>query len=157
MKQYKRPESVLVVVYTRTDKVLLLRRNDRPDFWQSVTGSMRWEEDDPAVTARRELAEETGLTDTAALRNWERTYRFEIMAPWTRRFAPGTRANVEHMFSLELADAATVTLNPAEHAEYTWLSFDQAVRRVSSWTNREAIELVQRALIGRAGTMRPSP
>ena len=145
MKEYKRPESVLVVVYTRTDKVLLLRRRDRPDFWQSVTGSMRWDEDDPAVTARRELAEETGLTDTAALRDWQRTYRFEIMAPWTRRFAPGTRENVEHMFSIELADEVAVVLNPAEHAEYVWLCFDQAVQRVSSWTNREAIELVLRS------------
>ena len=145
MKEYKRPESVLVVVYTRTDKVLLLRRRDRPDFWQSVTGSMHWDEDDPAVTARRELAEETGLTDTAALRDWQRTYRFEIMAPWTRRFAPGTRENVEHMFSLELADEVAVVLNPAEHAEYVWLYFDQAVQRVSSWTNREAIERVLRS------------
>ena len=144
MKEYKRPESVLVVVYTRTDKVLLLRRNDRPDFWQSVTGSMRWDENDPAVTARRELAEETGLTDTATLHDWERTYRFEIMAPWTRRFAPGTRENIEHMFSLELPTEVAVALNPTEHAEYAWLSFDQALQRVSSWTNREAIELVER-------------
>lgn len=144
MKEYKRPESVLVVVYTRTGKVLLLRRSDRPDFWQSVTGSMHWEEDDPAVTARRELAEETALTDTGTLRDWERTYRFEIVAPWTRRFAPGTRENVEHMFSLELPAEIPIALNPAEHAEYAWLSFDQAVQRVSSWTNREAIELVER-------------
>jgi dATP pyrophosphohydrolase len=145
MKEYKRPESVLVVVYTRTNKVLLLRRNDRPDFWQSVTGSMRWNEDDPAVTARRELAEETGLTDTVTLHDWEKTYRFEIVAPWTRRFAPGTRENIEHMFSLELPAEVPVALNPAEHAEYAGLAFDQAVQRVSSWTNREAIELVERA------------
>lgn len=154
VKQYKRPESVLVVVYTRAGKVLLLRRKDRPAFWQSVTGSMNWDEHDRAVTARRELAEETGLVDTTALRDWHRTYRFSIPPPWSERFAPGTRENVEHMFSLELGDETAVTLNPQEHVEFAWLSFDEALKRVSSWTNREAIELVQQAQAERSGKTR---
>jgi len=154
VKQYKRPESVLVVVYTRAGKVLLLRRTDRPSFWQSVTGSMNWDEHDRAVTARRELEEETGLADTTGLQDWHRSYRFEIPPPWSARFAPGTRENVEHMFSLELSREPVVTLNPQEHVEFAWLSFDEALQRVSSWTNREAIELVrqlQRAHQGDAG------
>ncbi|MFQ5993845.1 MAG: dihydroneopterin triphosphate diphosphatase [Acidiferrobacterales bacterium] len=143
MQQYKRPESVLVVVYTRTGNVLLLHRKDRPDFWQSVTGSMEWEENDPSATARRELKEETGLTDTAKLRNWGQTYRFEIPPPWQRRFAPGTRENVEHLFSIELLREPAITLNPTEHDDYVWLSFAEARKRVTSWTNRDAIGLVQ--------------
>lgn len=143
-----------MVVYTRAGKVLLLRRKDRPDFWQSVTGSMNWDEHDRAVTARRELAEETGLVDTAALRDWQRTYRFSIPPPWSERFAPGTRENVEHMFSLELGDEVAVTVNPQEHVEFAWLPFDEALKRVSSWTNREAIELVQQAQAKRSGETR---
>lgn len=145
MTRYKRPESVLVVVYTRTGKVLLLRRADRPGFWQSVTGSMQWEEHDPERTAHRELAEETGLHAREGLRNWDRTFRFEIAEPWKRRFAPGTRENIEHMFSLELAQEADVSLNPEEHLEFAWLPFDEALRRVSSWSNRDAIALVRDA------------
>ena len=57
---YKRPESVLVVVYTATGKVLLLRVQP-PYFWQSVTGSLRWGEREPRAAAARELREETGL------------------------------------------------------------------------------------------------
>ena len=57
---YKHPVSVLVLVHTADLQVLLLERADRPGFWQSVTGSQ-----DPgetlAETARRELAEETGI------------------------------------------------------------------------------------------------
>ncbi len=145
MTCHKRPESVLVVVYTRTGKVLLLRRADRPGFWQSVTGSMTWEERDPRLTARRELTEETGLRVDEALKDWGRTFRFEIAEPWLPRFAPGTRENVEHMFSLELAAELEVELNPAEHVEQVWLGFEEALRRVSSWTNREAIALVRDA------------
>lgn len=38
---YKRPESVLVVIYARqSGRVLMLQRRDDPDFWQSVTGSL---------------------------------------------------------------------------------------------------------------------
>ena len=39
MRPFKIPESVLVVMYTPALDVLLIRRADAPDFWQSVTGS----------------------------------------------------------------------------------------------------------------------
>ncbi len=38
-KVYKRPVSVLVVIFAQdTKRVLMLQRRDDPDFWQSVTG-----------------------------------------------------------------------------------------------------------------------
>ena len=40
-KVYKRPVSILVVIYAQdTKRVLMLQRRDDPDFWQSVTGSV---------------------------------------------------------------------------------------------------------------------
>ena len=39
---WKRPVSVLVIVYSQDGKVLLLRRKQPDDFWQSVTGSLEW-------------------------------------------------------------------------------------------------------------------
>lgn len=145
MKGFKRPESVLVVVYTATGKVLLMRRKDKPGFWQSVTGSMRWDEHSPEITAQRELKEETGLSGANGLHDWGKTYRFNIPPHWAQRYAPGTRENVEHFFSLELPDEAAITLNPDEHVEFAWFPFDEALVRVTSWTNREAIQLVQEA------------
>ena len=55
---HKRPESVLVVVYSADSQVLMLRRHEPPTFWQSVTGSLEWGEQ-PEQAARRELVEET--------------------------------------------------------------------------------------------------
>lgn len=137
--EHKRPESVLVVVYTRVSTVLLLRRVDRPDFWQSVTGSLKWDEI-PMQAAVRELREETGLDGHGRLRDWGESFCFEILPGWSRRFAPGITHNVEHVFSLELMDETAVTLNPSEHDEYRWMTTHDAARKVSSWTNRAAIE-----------------
>ena len=138
-KKFKRPESVLVVAYTRTGKVLLLKRADDPDFWQSVTGSLLWEESEPRQAAARELQEETGLRATEGLRDLQLTHRYPILPKWRPRYAPEARENTEHAFALELPAEILITVNPAEHAGYGWFTFDEAMGKVASWTNREVI------------------
>lgn len=133
----KRPESVLVVVHTHAGEVLLLKRADRPDFWQSVTGSLQPGET-PLDAARRELAEETGLA-ADGLVDCQRRRRFFIPPDWRGRFAPGVTHNLEHEFRLELPEAAAVRPNPDEHTEARWLGRDDALARAASWTNRAAI------------------
>src|SRR3989344_7570765 len=98
-RKFKRPESVLVVVYTRTGKVLLLKRADDPDFWQSVTGSLLWEETEPRQAAARELREETGFRATEGLRDLQLTHRYPILPKWRQRYAPEVRENTEHVFA----------------------------------------------------------
>jgi len=41
---FRRPESVLIVIYTEGGEFLLLERRRPPGFWQSVTGSLEWGE-----------------------------------------------------------------------------------------------------------------
>lgn len=135
----KRPESVLVVIYTAMDEVLVLRRRQPADFWQSVTGSLRWEESDPLAAARRELREETGLGDGVEVVACDRVNRFPILPPWRHRYAPDVVENVEYVFRVCLPERRSVALNPAEHSEYAWLPRAVAAARVTSYTNREAI------------------
>ena len=142
---FKRPESVLVVVYTRSGKVLLLKRVDHANFWQSITGSLEWGEVDIAAAARRELREETGI-DAPALQNWGIARQYDIFPEFRHRYAPDVTHNTEHMFSLELAREAPVRLNPLEHSEYRWLDFPGAEALCLSWTNREAIAMIARAV-----------
>jgi dihydroneopterin triphosphate diphosphatase len=137
--RYKRPESVLVVVYTAAGEVLVLRRRQPPGFWQSVTGSLHWEETDPLEAARRELREETGLGDTVEVIACGATNRFPILPPWRRRYAPEVTENLEQVFRVCLPERHPIILNPAEHGEYEWLPRAVAAARVASWTNRDAI------------------
>jgi dATP pyrophosphohydrolase len=138
-RPYKRPESVLVVVYTIAGEVLALLRRQPPDFWQSVTGSLRWEEIDPLDAARRELREETGLDDAVAVIGCGTINRFPISPPWRHRYAPDATENIEHVFRVPLPGRRPIVLNPAEHGEYEWLPRAVAAARVASWTNRDAI------------------
>ncbi|MFZ9440694.1 MAG: NUDIX domain-containing protein, partial [Hylemonella sp.] len=60
-KHFKIPQSVLVLIHTPAMDVLLIRRADTEDFWQSVTGAKDRPEEDFVDTAVREVMEETGI------------------------------------------------------------------------------------------------
>jgi len=136
-QEWKRPESVLVVIYTRDLQVLLLERRQPAGFWQSVTGSLEWGEN-PQAAAMRELAEETGIQ--AEPRDCHMQQRFPILPQWRQRYAPEASTNLEHVFALMLPSSCEIRLNPAEHSRYQWLDKHTAMERCFSWTNREAIE-----------------
>lgn len=145
----KRPESVLVVVYTSDAEVLLLQRKDHPDFWQSVTGSL---EDNEATieTAWRELKEETalcaddGIMSDCHLANW-----FEIYPQWRHRYAQDVTKNKEHVFCFEIPKKIPITLSH-EHLAYRWLPKDEAFSMASSPSNQEAIRTFVRREHGRS-------
>lgn len=136
---HKQPVSVLVVIHTAALDVLLLERSAHPGFWQSVTGSREGSET-LIDTARREVLEETGIaTANGLLVDWQMTNTFEIFTEWRHRYAPGVSQNVEHVFSLELADRPTILTAPDEHRDWQWLPWREAAERCFSWSNRDAI------------------
>ncbi len=141
----KRPESVLVVVYSHAGQVLMMRRADHPLFWQSITGSLEWSDADLAATAHREVREETGLAPETGWRDWHWSNEYVILPQWRHRYAPDVDRNREHVFSLELDSEVPVVLNPAEHHEYRWVDFARARALATSWTNQLAIERIGRA------------
>ena len=135
MHSFRRPESVLIVIYTAGGEFLLLERRRPPGFWQSVTGSLEWGERADAA-ARRELIEETGITQ-GHLRNLQWTQVYEILPSFGKKYAAGVTRNLEHAFALKLLRRVPVVLS--EHVQYRWLSADEAIATASSSTDRAVI------------------
>jgi dATP pyrophosphohydrolase len=138
---YRRPESVLIVIHTDGGEYLLLQRRRPAGFWQSVTGSLEWDEFADNA-ARREVAEETGITQ-GVLVNLQWTQVYEILPAFGKVYAPGITRNLEHAFSLRLRARVPVILSPSEHVEFRWVSGEEAVSSVSSTTNRAVIEALR--------------
>ncbi|HET8551611.1 MAG TPA: dihydroneopterin triphosphate diphosphatase [Gammaproteobacteria bacterium] len=135
---YKRPESILVVICTTEGEVLMLRRRNPADFWQSVTGSLRVGETTTAAAAR-EVREETGIGAGDRLEDLGVENRFRIWPEWRHRYAPGVEYNVEHVLRLRLLARCPVSLHSTEHMEYRWLPPAEAAALTGSATNADAI------------------
>ncbi len=123
---YKIPESVLVVIYTPSLDVLLIRRADPTDYWQSVTGSKDTLEEPYLQTAFREVHEETGID-----------------------CRPGVTRNTEHLFGLQVPSRMPICLNPHEHTAYQWLPYREAAQKCSSASNAEAVLLLTHLALSR--------
>lgn len=134
----KIPVSVLVVIHQPDGRVLLIERADKPGFWQSVTGSLDHADEPLETTARREVAEETGITEGRLL-DWQLSNVYEIYPVWRHRYAPGVTHNTEHVFGLTVPAGTPVTLNPREHLRFEWLPWREAADRCFSPSNAEAI------------------
>lgn len=132
----RRPESVLVLVYTLDKEVLLLQRSDNPAYWQSVTGALEIDEL-PVQAGMRELREETGLV--LELIDHKQTRQYPIAKQWRPRYPEWATYNTEHLFSACISSRVDVQLDPAEHLDSRWLNAAAAASEVFSATNREAI------------------
>ncbi len=149
-KPFKIPQSVLVVIHTPALDVLLIKRSDAIDFWQSVTGSKDRVAESCFETARREVLEETGIDCRSgsaladSLRDWQLENVYDIYPRWQHRYPPGVTRNTEHLFGLTVPPGIAVTLDPREHTAYQWLPYRDAADRCFSSSNAEAILMLPR-------------
>ena len=150
--RFKVPQSVLVVIFTPALDVLLIRRADADDYWQSVTGSKNTEDEAFHDTAVREVFEETGI-DCAGfgplagrLRDWGLENIYSIYPQWLHRYAPGVTHNTERVFGLEVPPGTSVRLDPREHTAYQWLPWREAADVCASGSNAEAVLMLPRFL-----------
>lgn len=138
---YKRPVSILVVIYAQdTKRVLMLQRRDDPDFWQSVTGSVE-EGEDALFAAQREVKEEVAIDvveELLPLTDCQRCVEFEIFTHLRHRYAPGVTRNTESWFVLALPHERPIIIS--EHLAWKWVPAPEAAQMTKSWSNRMAIE-----------------
>ena len=129
-----------MVIYDVQHQVLVMQRNDDANFWQSVTGTLEQGEQ-PHAAAIREVLEETGIDIIEAgyaLVDCHQVNRYLIRPRWRCRYPAGTLYNTEHVFVLQVATGTPIHLT--EHSAMSWLSKSDALDKVWSDSNREAIE-----------------
>jgi len=80
------------------------------------------------TTARRELAEETGITDFKTIEGFRREIRYDVTSP---RYGPGVKSVAKRViYFLAFAPSDKVTISP-EHDEYRWLSSDEMLELIA--------------------------
>ena len=147
---HKIPQSVLVVIYTPALDILVIKRTDAGNFWQSVTGSKETEDETFEQTAVREVFEETGIDCgpcsalAAELLDWQLENVYEIYPVWRYRYAPGVTRNTEHLFGLRVPHGTPVRLSPQEHTAFQWLPYREAAELCFSPSNAEACLMLPR-------------
>jgi dATP pyrophosphohydrolase len=128
----------MVIVHSDDGHVLLLKRSQPFEFWQSVTGSLEPGESH-ADAALREVREETGLSSGGVLSYSGINRQFAIDTRWVNRFPPGAVENIEFEWRFRVAQPVDIQLCDDEHSEFAWLPLDEAIERAWSWTNKDAL------------------
>ena len=105
---------MLVVIHTADLQVLLIERAAAPGFWQSVTGSLDREDEALAVTAAREVAEETGIDLVYTV--GEDIEELDMALPPARRGGHADQASEAAVLLTEAVRPGDVVLVKGSHA-----------------------------------------
>lgn len=125
------PIQVEAMIFRRNCNVieylLLKRLPERNGFWQPMTGGVEeGETRDEAL--QREIMEETGVRNIVTV--IEDLYYFEFSDP---------NLNQEYVYGVEVSPSEEIVLDPKEHSEHRWCSFQEALQLLHWKENKEAL------------------
>jgi len=132
------PIQVEAIIFRRNGNVieylLLKRLPEKNGFWQPMTGGVEeGETRDEAL--QREIMEETGVRNIVAV--IEGLYYFEFSDP---------NLNQEYVYGVEVSPSEDIVLDPKEHSEYKWCSFQEALQLLHWKENKEALRKLNTTL-----------
>jgi putative (di)nucleoside polyphosphate hydrolase len=128
---------VVAFIYNQNEEVLILNSRGKGDYWGLPQGGIdQGETIEPAV--RREVKEETGLTELILRATFKNIYSYTWSKPYTHSGYKGQR---QSLCVLEYRGASTaVKTNPFEHKAYRWVKIKDLLSK-SSPVHRKQYEL----------------
>lgn len=126
--------------------LMLKRVKSRGGFWQGVTGAPEGNE---TITegAARELFEETSFKlNSVDLIKTDISYIIPMEERWVGIYPKGTKEIPEYLFIGIIKQLKSPKIDPIEHEEWKWCSYEEAMNLLSLKDNKKALEYVQNFL-----------
>jgi len=134
------PYQVLVIPYSKRPdgglEYYLFRRKDS-DVWQAIAGGGE-ESETPTESAIRETCEETGIDNDYKFRRLDSVASLPVENVTGFIWDDDVLVIPEHTFGVEVPPDVNITLS-GEHAEYAKLPYDEAMKRLTWDSNRNAL------------------
>ena len=139
---YRTPIQVLVYPFKQSEEkieyLLLKRTQERGGFWQGVTGHI--ERSEKLIDgAKRELLEETSYIPKFIFQT-EHSYTIEITEEMKDQYSSDITELTEHVFLARIDQEDDPTLDPVEHVDWRWCSYEEALELLEWEENKKALE-----------------
>ena len=142
------PIQVLIYPVRKTDEdweyLMLKRIKSRGGVWQGVTGAPEGDET-IAEGAQRELFEETGYTSFTLIKT-DVFYIIPMQDKWKAIYPKDTKEIPEYLFIVKINEPGPPKIDPIEHDDWKWCSYEEAIDLLSWENNKKALEVVQKFL-----------
>ncbi len=142
------PIQVLVYPVKKTNEdweyLMLKRVKNRGGFWQGVTGAPENEEN-LSKAAKRELFEETGYNPLNLIET-DISYIIPMEDRWKEIYPEGTKEIPEYLFIAKIDVSSPPKIDPIEHNDWKWCSYEEAMNLLSLEDNKRALDFVHRFL-----------
>lgn len=126
----------------------LLLRHKWGRYWDFPKGRQQWKKDgsreSDIETAKREITEETGLTNFTVLNRLSNVVRY-----WVKRGSRLIPKEVR-LFLVQNLEEAKVQLSH-EHIAYKWLSYQDALAKITFDNAKKVLEEAHKRLTGKSG------
>lgn len=142
MQKYR--QAVFAVTYAETDegiKYLILKRKFHWRGWEFSKGGINFLESKKSAV-KREIFEETGKKPLRIKRfNFHGKYKYKKKLPERKDF-------IGQAYSLYAAEIkyGKIKIDKSEHLTYKWLSFDEALRKITFQNQKKSLRIVDQWL-----------
>ena len=124
--------------------LMLKRVNNRGGFWQGVTGAPENSET-LSEAAKRELYEETGYSPLNLIKT-DISYIIPMEDRWKDIYPEGTKKIPEYLFIAKIDESRPPKIDPIEHNDWKWCSYEEAMNLLSLEDNKRALDFVHEFL-----------
>ncbi len=124
--------------------LMLKRVKNRGGFWQGVTGAPENDENN-IEAAKRELFEETGYRSVNLIQT-DVSYIIPMEDRWKEIYPVDTKEIPEYLFIAKIHQAGPPKIDPIEHDDWKWCSYEEAMNLLSWEDNKNALAYVEKLL-----------